>query len=75
MTDIVDLAQAQNEGIVEKQLATRVKPALSAEDVERIVRQGRECVDCGEPIAPQRLRAVPFATRCIECQEEWEQIR
>lgn len=27
-----------------------------------------ECVDCGEPIAPARLRAYPAATRCIVCQ-------
>lgn len=27
-----------------------------------------ECVDCGEPIAPARLRAYPAATRCIACQ-------
>jgi RNA polymerase-binding transcription factor DksA len=27
-----------------------------------------ECVDCGERIAPARLRAYPAATRCINCQ-------
>lgn len=27
-----------------------------------------ECVDCGEDIAPARLRAYPAATRCIRCQ-------
>ena len=27
-----------------------------------------ECVDCGEGIAPARLRAYPAATRCIDCQ-------
>jgi RNA polymerase-binding transcription factor DksA len=31
-----------------------------------------ECVDCGEPIAPARLRAYPAATRCIECQGAYE---
>ncbi len=25
------------------------------------------CVDCELPIAPARLQAVPFATRCIAC--------
>lgn len=25
------------------------------------------CQDCGEAIAPARLRALPFATRCVAC--------
>ena len=31
-----------------------------------------ECVDCGEGIAPARLRAYPAATRCIGCQGAFE---
>jgi DnaK suppressor protein len=27
------------------------------------------CVDCEEPISPKRLAAVPWAPRCIKCQE------
>ena len=27
------------------------------------------CVDCGEVIASSRLRAMPFAIRCKECEE------
>ena len=30
------------------------------------------CVDCGEVIASSRLRAVPFAVRCRDCQEALE---
>jgi DnaK suppressor protein len=30
------------------------------------------CVECGIEIAEARLRAVPFATRCLACQEEAE---
>jgi DnaK suppressor protein len=30
------------------------------------------CIDCGEPIAPARLRAYPMANRCIECQQAFE---
>lgn len=25
------------------------------------------CVDCGEPIAPARLEALPAAARCVRC--------
>lgn len=30
------------------------------------------CEDCEAPISPARLRAMPFARRCIECQEQAE---
>ena len=26
------------------------------------------CVRCGQPIAPERLDALPWAPRCIDCQ-------
>ena len=28
----------------------------------------RVCVDCGDRIAPRRLVAQPFTTRCTSCQ-------
>ena len=31
-----------------------------------------ECVRCGEDINEKRLLAVPWATLCIQCQEEAE---
>jgi len=30
------------------------------------------CFECGEEIAPQRLRALPFAVRCKNCEEARE---
>ena len=30
------------------------------------------CEGCHEEIAPKRLRAIPWATRCISCQERLE---
>ena len=30
------------------------------------------CYECGEEIAEQRLRALPFAVRCKGCEEECE---
>jgi DnaK suppressor protein len=32
------------------------------------------CGECGERIAPKRLKALPFATRCIECQAQSERF-
>lgn len=31
------------------------------------------CVECGDEIASPRLRALPFAVRCIDCEEAREQ--
>jgi DnaK suppressor protein len=30
------------------------------------------CFECGEEIAQQRLRALPFALRCKDCEEARE---
>ena len=32
------------------------------------------CEDCEEKISPGRLNAMPFALRCVECQERYELI-
>ena len=32
------------------------------------------CEDCEEEISPGRLNAMPFAVRCVECQESLELI-
>jgi RNA polymerase-binding protein DksA len=31
-----------------------------------------ECQNCGRNIAPERLEAIPWATRCIECKRKEE---
>ncbi|MFZ1892312.1 MAG: TraR/DksA C4-type zinc finger protein [Formosimonas sp.] len=33
-----------------------------------------ECVDCGEDIATARKKAMPSATRCLDCQEQHERV-
>ena len=33
----------------------------------------RDCAACGAPIAPARLRALPAARTCIDCQRELEE--
>jgi len=49
----------------ESTLLRQVKAAL------RRIQNGTfgTCVDCEETISPKRLTAVPWATRCIKCQE------
>jgi DnaK suppressor protein len=31
------------------------------------------CEDCSQQIAPERLEALPDATRCVRCQSAWDQ--
>jgi hypothetical protein len=33
---------------------------------------GKVCKDCHDPISARRIKAVPTATRCEECQQERE---
>ena len=30
------------------------------------------CRTCGQPIAPERLEAIPYATQCIDCKRKDE---
>jgi DnaK suppressor protein len=32
------------------------------------------CEDCGKPIGKERLEVLPFARRCISCQEQAEAL-
>ncbi len=31
------------------------------------------CEGCGKPIAAKRLEALPHATRCVQCEEKFQQ--
>jgi RNA polymerase-binding protein DksA len=31
-----------------------------------------QCQNCGRPISPERLEAIPWTTRCIECKRREE---
>ncbi len=33
------------------------------------------CISCGEPIAPARLEALPYAVQCIACAAQAERMR
>lgn len=34
-----------------------------------------KCEDCGKAIAAKRLEALPHTTRCIDCEEQFQQMR
>jgi DnaK suppressor protein len=60
----VDLAVAAGQLVVLR----RIDSAIRSLDKRRY----GTCVDCGRPIAAERLRALPFAERCRACQAACE---
>ena len=56
----------------QRDLALRERAELQLALVEGALRRLAagtfgQCVECGKPIAPQRLDALPWAERCIDC--------
>ena len=64
--DDADYAQIKIDEGLKKGIALVRAAALRAGSRDGI------CVDCGEVIHPVRLEAVPWTTRCVECQELYE---
>lgn len=50
---------------------TRILQAL------KLIDEGRYgiCMDCQQPISEKRLQLYPNATRCLACQEVYEELR
>jgi len=71
--DPADMTQESAERDVAVQLLDR-ESALSRQlraAIERIADGSYGlCLECEEEIAPKRLKAIPWAERCIGCQEK-----
>jgi DnaK suppressor protein len=66
----VDVQQDLELALVQMKLETlrQIDAALDRLDAGRYGR----CAECGEEIAASRLKALPFAVRCLDCQEARE---
>ena len=67
-----DLSQALQDQFVAIQLKRIDYFQLKMIDAALARLEGQEagmCVDCGKPISTNRLMAIPWASRCISCQE------
>lgn len=55
-------------------LARHRQIAAACEEAMARLEAGRFgiCVDCGSPVGKERLMALPWAERCVRCQEEAE---
>lgn len=69
---VVDLS----EDINLRHLSTHRENLLKMDEALRKLEEGTYgiCEDCGEPIGPERLKILPFAIYCIDCQERREQL-
>lgn len=63
--DAADEAQRHEAAHLQAALARHHRPAEAqlVEDGEVI------CLGCGDPVPPSRLRVIPDAARCVDCQE------
>jgi DnaK suppressor protein len=71
--DMADQASGNNEVHIQLKLKqTDAKILQAIEEALRRMDQGTYgiCRDCGEPVAPERLNAIPWTRVCIECKEK-----
>jgi DnaK suppressor protein len=71
--DMADQASGNNEvHIALKLKATDAKILQAIEEALGRIENGTYgvCRDCGEPIAPARLNAIPWTRVCITCKEK-----
>ncbi len=47
---------------------------VQIDEAMRLLSEGRygQCIECGKRIPAARIRALPFALRCLCCQERYE---
>jgi DnaK suppressor protein len=71
--DLADQASGNNEVHIQLKLKqTDAKILQAIEDALYRIEKGTYgvCRDCGEPIAPARLNAIPWTRVCITCKEK-----
>lgn len=49
----------------ERDMLRRIEDALKRVDEGRF----GSCTNCGNPVQPKRLEAIPWARHCVDCQE------
>jgi DnaK suppressor protein len=73
--DAVESSEADIQGDIELALIQMKSETLNrVNDALARLEQGTygNCFECGEEIAQKRLRALPFAVRCKDCEEARE---
>ncbi len=72
MADEADRAQAQVDAFTAQAIAAATRPYSGP--APDIIDGVACCAECGRPIPPARLAALPGVGLCVECAEELIQI-
>lgn len=72
MMDIIDKAQENDELFRKNALNNFFRNRKQGVPIAAPESDCRSCRDCGEEIDQGRLKAVPGAVRCIDCQGTFE---
>lgn len=75
LSDWVDLASASHERELSIILnGNKDEVLLKIDQALEMIKNGTYgvCLNCKQPIARERLKAIPFARLCIHCQEKLE---
>lgn len=75
MADAADMVAA-----MDARQMQQMEEALRADRERRIAESMRgydpslpvNCVECGEPVPPERIEAYPYTRRCVDCASEVE---
>jgi len=70
--DVLDQMQSmssRDEAVAVIDTLTRTLAAVDAALLAMKEGSYGACAECGKPIASKRLEAIPWASRCIRCQE------
>lgn len=68
MTDIFDRAQEREE----QNRAAAIADTVCGHRIAAQMHGFSHCLDCGDQISAERLKAMPSARRCVACQEAVE---
>lgn len=70
MTDVIDDAQVHEAHYQRLAMAAHIAQQEHAPQV--ILDDGVHCLDCDDLIPAARMEILPYAVRCVDCQELWE---
>jgi DnaK suppressor protein len=58
-----------------KKISISQEELIKMDAAERKLNEGTYgiCEECGQEISEERLKALPYAIRCIECEERYEE--
>jgi RNA polymerase-binding protein DksA len=76
--DLLDLAHDRlNQVIVADLLSHKEQRLTQVQDALKRLGEGKYgiCVKCGNQINPERLKAIPYAALCVNCQQSFEHKR